>query len=411
MIWLFQFELKKFWTSIIVKLFIALFFLAVLAYYAYVHTQTIRVQDVMIEINESKMRTENQLSMIEDQESEEALFLLSMIDKDDAVLKAYEEERWYDVLAYEVELYQEEFNALIAQKQYYTVSFPTLFTMETRNAYFEYMQQQHITPVLPVHLYAWKTQYDELFPINDSGDDPFFRQFVEKQSTLSSSTSVYFLYQLSKVVFSPFGVLFFLLLFSDIVTKEGLYTKGSIQLLRTQPLQHWKIPTVKMLVMMGVSLCLLMATTLLGVLLGIVFDRVGDWDYPVLIYGEAYAYTFIPMWHYLLKSILLFGALLLFSYSLLFMFSYMTKQMITAIGLTVATFAIGIMLSQQIISTSIGPYLPFHYASIDSIMTMSYAIHAEDMRYSFRTGGVVLLVASCCILISIGIIQKVNRQS
>src|SRR5699024_12426883 len=98
-------------------------------------------------------------------------------------------------------------------------------------------------------------------------------------------------------------------------------------------------------------------------------------------------------------------------HSVLFRISYMTNKMITVIGMIVATFAIGIMLSQQIISTSIGPYLPFHYASIDSIMTMSYAIHAEDMRYSFRTGGVVLLVASCCMLISIGIIQKVNRQS
>lgn len=410
MMGLFQFELKKFWTSVVVKIFLAIFLLGIIAYYAYVYRQTVEVQDVTIEINESKMQMENQLSMIEDQTSEEALFLLSMIEKEEWLLEVYEEERWQDVLASELAMYEEEYKAKIAQKQYYTASFPTLFTMETRKAYFEYMQQHHITPILPVHLYAWTTMYDELFPINESGDDPFFRQFVEEESRLNSSTSVYFLYQLSKFIFSPVGLLFFLLLFSDMMTKEGLRTKGPIQLLYTLPLQGWKIPTIKIVTMMTVSFCLLIGVALISLLLGFLFDRVGDWDYPVLVYGETYTYAFIPIWHYLLKALLLFSAMLLFSYSLLLLLSYLTKQMLLALGLTVAILVMGMTLSQQSIYTGIGPYLPFHYGSIDSIITMDYAISAENMRYSFEVGLVVLFIVSCCLWVSIGIIQRKNRQ-
>lgn len=411
MMGLFQLELKKIWASTLVRLFIVLFCLAVVAYYAYVDIQTVEVQDVTIEMKESKMQSENQLSMIEDQTSEEALFLLSMIEKEEWLLEAYDEGRWQDVLASELAMYEEEYKGEMAQKQHYTVSFPSLFTMETRKAYFEYMQQHQITPILPVHLYAWTTMYDELFPINESGDDDFFRQFVEEESRLNSSTSVYFLYQLSKFIFSPLGLVFFLLLFSDMMTKEGLRTKGPIQLLHTLPLQAWKIPTIKMAAMMTVSFCLLIGVALMSLLLGFLFDRVGDWDYPVLVYGETYTYSFIPIWHYLLRALLLFSAMLLFSYSLLLLFSYLTKQMLLALGITVATLVMGMILSQQAIYTGIGPYLPFHYGSIDSIITMSYAIHGENMRYSFEIGLVVLFLASCCLWVSIGIIQRINRQS
>lgn len=410
MIRLLQFEMKKIWTSMLFKVLVILFLMSILIYYSYVYMKTIRIEDITAQLNETIIQAEQQLESMDNQASEDALFFQELLAKDEAVLDAYENERWHDVLQFELDAFAELIEVPIANKQYYTSSFPTLFTMETRRDYFQYLQQHHIQPILPIHPYAWQTIYDEYYPANDSQDDAFLKGYVNEQSNLNSSTAVYFIYQWAGLLFGVPGLLFFLFLFGDVITKEGLNTNGSVYLLRTQPIRSWTIPLSKYVTISGVTLLIFALATLTSLVLGALFDRVGEWNYPVLIYGESYSFTFMPMSNYLSKVFILFFCALLFSYALLFFWSYITKRMILAVGITAATLIAGWQLSKQTLHISIAPYVPFHYLSPKSIITMVYAVETENFLYTFETGVTVLLISSVVVILLTYIFNVVSER-
>ena len=158
------------------------------------------------------------------------------------------------------------------------------------------------------------------------------------------------------------------------------------------------------------TLLIFALATLTSLVLGALFDRVGEWNYPVLIYGESYSFTFMPMSNYLSKVFILFFCALLFSYALLFFWSYITKRMILAVGITAATLIAGWQLSKQTLHISIAPYVPFHYLSPKSIITMVYAVETENFLYTFETGVTVLLISSVVVILLTYIFNVVSER-
>ena len=63
-------------------------------------------------------------------------------------------------------------------------------------------------------------------------------ELVIKYSNKYSSTGIYYLKSAWSPLFGIFGAVFFLFLFGDIVTKEGIGRNGPINLLHTQPIQR-----------------------------------------------------------------------------------------------------------------------------------------------------------------------------
>ena len=398
---LLQFELKKIWTSTLFRALLLFFLIGIIFYYVYTYMNTVRIQDMTLEISERIHSTEQQIKDISGEGtggSEEVDFWNEFNKKDQAERLAYETEDWHTVLEMQVESIRPDLDSLISSRQYYTYSFPTLFTEETRRASYRYMLEKQVTPILPVDRYAWRTIYDLHYPVDGVADDDFLKDFVEDHSTLNSSTGTYFLKQVSVILFGLPGVIFFLFLFSDIITKEGLGTNGSIQLLRTQPIRRHSIITTKFFVVLLLSSFILVGMALIALMLGTLFDQFGDFNYPILVYGEDYAFEFITMDTYLLKSVSLFSFVLLFSYALLFFFSYLTRRMILALGLTIATILVGIQLSKQAIGMGISHYLPFHYFSAPSIVNMEYAATINNFNFTYTTGLSVLSISSILII-------------
>lgn len=411
---LLQFELKKLWTSGLFKTLLVVFFLSIACYFVYAYMNAVRVPDVALEIRDqirqNELQMEEQPESEEGEPSEEALFWQEYNQKLEDQLRAYETGDWTTVLQMEIDKIQPDLDTLIVSRQYYTSSFPTLFTTETRRALFQYMQEHGVTPILPVDLYAWRTLYDLNFPVDGASDDDFLKDFVTEHSALDSSAGIYFLKQVTDLLFGLAGLLFFLLLFSDIVTKEGIGANGPIHLLQTQPIWRPLILLSKFVTVLLVSTAVLLGTALFSLGLGAGFDKLGDWNYPVLVYGETYAHDFMPIGVYLAKTAALFFFGLLFVTALLFFFSYVTKRAIAALVLTAAVILLGIQLSNQVAGLAFAPYVPFAYLASPYIVTMQTAAIWEDFRFTFPLGLLVLGGASAVLLAAAYLVSGLQRK-
>lgn len=396
MIRLFQFEISKILKSKFFRILSFILFLCLIAYYVFVHINTVRVEEVVRDLENTIKMTEQQLQSMDDEDD----ILKNLLEKDKFELHAYETEDWNAVLNAENERsIPLDMETLLSKREYYTSSFPTLFTHETRREQYRWMQEKNIVPVLRVDIFTWRTVYDVFYPANGAGDDEILKSIVHSRSDKYSSSGVYYLHHVVNVLFGLFGVLFFLILFGDVVTKEGLGRNGSIHLLRTQPLQKDKILVSKFITTLLITFLLLVGIAGVSLLLGTIFDRFGDWKYPVLIYGEDYAFEFVNMSTFLAKSALLFFMVLLFSYSLLFLFSVLTKRVIIALGLTIVTILLGMQMGEQAILSSLASYVPFHYFAVPKIVTMEFAASLKNFDFTYNKGLMILGAYSLIILL------------
>lgn len=409
MIGLLRFEMSKIFKAKLFRILTLIFLLFMIAYYAFVYINTIRVEEIVLEMEDRVHSSQEQLQEMKDAidveegdgdsgMQQELEFFAEFIKKDELGLQAYEKGDWATLLNLEIEEVESDIETHVFNREYYTSSWPTLFTQEIRLEQQKWMRDKEIIPVLPLDLFAWRTIYDVDYPI-EGADDDYLKEVVENLSNKYSSTGIYYLNHLLKLLLGVFGITFFLFLFGDIVTKEGLGRNGAINLLRTQPIQKEKIIVSKFITVLVLSALLLLGTAGIALLLGTVFDRIGDWNYPVLVYGEDYAYEFISMSTFLFKSLLLFFMVLLFSYSLLFMFSLLTKRMIIALGLTLATILLGIQLGEEAILMSFAPYIPFHYFATPQIVTMELAATLKNFEFNFTNGVLVLGIYSTILLL------------
>jgi ABC-type transport system involved in multi-copper enzyme maturation permease subunit len=256
----------------------------------------------------------------------------------------------------------------------------------------EWMRDRNIQPLWPNNF--WLTQYDVYF---DEGIEPIVRNDFEKRHSSSGS---YFNYHLFEKLFTMIGIFFFIFLFSDIVTKEGEGRNGPINLLRTMPLHRLAVLTSKFGAVLLMTIGTLTGIFLFATLLGTVFDRFGDWDYPTLIYGENYTYEWVPLSLFLIKSVWLFLLVLIFSYSLLFFFSFLTNRAIIALGITLTLLVLGVNWAEQSVLTANTHLLPFHYLNVFPIISNEFAVLHDNFAFSYQNGVISLAISSIVLLFS-----------
>ncbi|WP_042225099.1 ABC transporter permease [Oceanobacillus manasiensis] len=415
MLTIIRFELKKMARSTFFRVLLIGCLLFILSYYIYVHIHTLHTDDLILENEADISRMQSEINNIEvaieagelDAEDKETAGNLEF-NKEDIEVKQQEIEHfrngeWTPLLNKEIEQYEQHVDNRIFRDEYYSAAWPTLVTEESRLEYHKWLRDKDITPVYPIDLFSWVTLYDQVY------EPPDMEAFLKEFSTKYSSTGIYFTNHVFTFVFNILGACFFLFLFGDMVTKEGLGKNGSIQLLRTQPIRRSKLFIGKFLTILLVTFLLLFGTVLLSFILGAIFDRFGDWDYPVLIYGEEFSFSFMNMGTFLLQSASLFFLVLIFCYSILFLFSIITKKALVSIGLTIAILFAGIGLSADSVMSMIAPYIPFHYFSVREVITNELALTLENSSFSFNQGMIVLAVSSLLLwLVAYGvtILQK-----
>ncbi|MCU9614932.1 ABC transporter permease [Caldibacillus lycopersici] len=397
------FEMKKIIKSIFFFVMLAFLCVFLIGYYVFVHHQTVPVEKLIVETESMIHMQEQQIQELkrtinnsEDGGNSQLQLDLTvseqLLSKNQILLKAYQEEDWQAVLQQEIESNEPEVERMKAGNEYYTSTFPTLFTLESRLEYNKWLLSHNITPVLPIDFYSWYTVYDLDF------GDPIAEEYIKKQSEKYSSTGVYFLHHTLNLLFTIFGALIFLFLFGDILTKEGLGKNGPIHFLHTQPLSRLKIFIGKLLAVLFLSLFVIVFISGFCLLIGSLFDGFGYFYYPVLIYGEDFSFTFQKMSTVIFQSGVLFIFVLLFSYALLFLFSILTKRTLTAVGLTIVVLYIGIQWGKDTILSSFSPYIPFHYFSITDIVTNTFAASVKNFAFSMSTGCIVLSISTIALL-------------
>ena len=404
---LIQFEMKKVFRSTFFRLMMLVFCLFLLAYYIYVYANTTRAGEVMLE-HEDRIHPEEQFlqemkDLIDSGEViPDKMMKLDMeisqghLDREKAELEALTDRDWTTYLSLDIDYNEPMIQSLLTKREYYTSEWPTLFTQETRIEQNKLMRDQEIVPILPINFFSWMTAYDVVF--DEAGMD-IMETFLKKNTRKYSSVGIYYLKDVFGLLFSVFGAGFFLFLFGDVLTKEGLGRNGPIHLLHTQPIQRNKIMVSKFLTVLFISISIIVGTVIFSLLLGTIFDRFGDWNYPVLIYGEDYAYEFMNMSTYMMKSAALFFMILLFCYSLLFLFSILTRKALIALGLTVVTLFMGIKLSEEAVLSNLSPYIPFHYFSAPKVVTMELAASLKNFDFNLINGVIVLGISSLALLV------------
>lgn len=404
MIKLLLFETKKIIRSTFFLVMLSGLALFVAGYFTFVHIQMMTIEDV-IEAQEINMTVSlNALESIEeeiaaeelDEEDEQVKRDREYWEEDkgrhETLLQYYEEENWQGVMSQHIEQNEEHVESRLFRANWASAEWMTLFSDVTKLEHDKWLYERDIRPVFPVHDFSWMTSYDYYF------QDPHMEEAVRNWANKYSSSGVYFLNHFTELSFSVIGVLFFLFLFGDVMTREGLRSNGSIHLLRTQPLKRRNILISKFLTVIAITLLILVGIVVFVLLLGTIFHYIGDWEYPVLIYGEDYGFTFINMGTYLLQSFTLFFMLLLFTYSLLFFFSILTKRNLVAVGLTLVVLFIGIEVSEQTILSPLAPYVPFHYFQVSDIITQEFALEAGNFLFTFENGLFILGVSTLILL-------------
>lgn len=272
-------------------------------------------------------------------------------------------------------------------------TWPTPFTVLSELDRIRWMEERNVQPIFPLFTSTWMSIYDEEFT------DPTLEKIVTRESDKYSASGFHFTYEVLKYSFSIFGVIFFVFFFGDILTREGFGKNGPIHMLRTQPIRRWEFWLSKGITVIVGSLLIILGVVLVGLALGVIFNRLGDWDYPILIYGPERTYSFLPLAVFVGKALGLFLLMLGLGFSLLFLFSVLTNRAILAIGLTLVALFGGQMLTEQSMLLSWSHWLPFHYFDVYAILTREYAVLQENYLYTYTAGIISLSVTTVIILL------------
>lgn len=397
MLYLFRLEWKKMRRPRFFKMLLLLLILGIASYYTYIYLNTVRSLEILDNLKYQLEGSEKRLSELEKEAQEsqndhsdynhELEYYRTSVPLLEKEMQGLTTGNW--VTWAKSNSLSRNFDEMISSKQDWESTYPTRFTLETHQSMLVWFAERNIEPIWPSDF--WITKYDEVF---DEGLEPIIRGNFEKRHASNGS---YFSYHLFEHLFTFIGVVFFLFLFSDIVTKEGEGRNGPIHLLRTQPMHKDLVLFSKFCSVFLMTLCILLGVFVLTTVLGTVFDRFGDWDYPILIYDKEYAYQWMPLGWFLLKSTGLFILILLFSYSLLFFFSVLTNRAIISIGITLTLLILGINWAEQSVLSVNAHFLPFHYLNVFPIVSNEYAVLHDSFEFSYQNG--VFSLMSCSIIL------------
>lgn len=419
---LIQFEIIKVFKSTFFRLLMLGFLLLLVMYYIYIYINTTRLEDITQSLEATIKTTESYIQQIEDQlkesndESESSAlrsdleFWQEWLEKDKHKLALYEQDNWNELMQLEIISGEELIGKLEYVNQTHTYTYPTHFSAKTFVERSKWMQEKEVTPILPLDLYSWMTYYDQEISSVEGMEPEDAIELQEERSTEYSSTGVHFIYHFFNLLFGIAGAVFFLFLFGDVVTKEGLGRNGPIYLLRTQPIHRDNILIGKFITVMLLTVLILFGSVVISLLMGSIFDRIGDWEYPVLVYGEDRSFTLIGMGTYLIKASGLFFMLLLFCYSILFLFSVITRRVLIALGLTLVILYVGIRIGSEVAISGIAQYIPFQYFSVSKILTNELALSIENFQISFASGMVSLGISSLILILVTYIISVVQAK-
>ncbi|WP_210365293.1 ABC transporter permease subunit [Bacillus sp. REN3] len=201
------------------------------------------------------------------------------------------------------------------------------------------------------------------------------------------------------------------------------YERGkrpTISFLRTQPVSEQAIFYGKVLHSAIVSIITCLILFGIVILIGTVFDRFGDWNYPILHYDGLsessttdysgmksiyYGFQFIPLRLYLMQIISLFLVVLLFILILSQFLSIFIKSQFVVFVSTVFIVIGGFMASKHYLAAA-AHLSPFTYLDINRIVNGEASTLLDNPALNVYTGLLVLVVSIVFLVIIATLLLK-----
>ncbi|MCM3638681.1 ABC transporter permease [Sporosarcina luteola] len=310
-------------------------------------------------------------------------------------LDGYEKREW--ALFYDYHLFNDHryLENLIEMKKH-NYSPYTIFGYETAIAQKEWMKEHAIQPVfagtyIPNIHDQWKAENRK-----EKKADEMRNRKVDHSGLFSL-----YMYFRDYLYFIPL-LLFLLLVGAGFSGERG--KRPTLHLLETLPITKRSLFLGKVLFGSIVAIGSAIGVFLLAVLVGTVFNRFGDWMYPILHYHSRQefqsfdftgqrafegGYKFLPLGEYLLYALLLYVCVALFLLALTNVIGLFMRQPLVVYALTGLISGAGNLLSWKL--DDFAQYSPFLYVNIPKIVNGEIMTLLNDPTISVYMGCAMLL--------------------
>ena len=276
--------------------------------------------------------------------------------------------------------------------------------MKQRYAQKEWMKEHDIKPVfagtyIPNIHDQWKEEHRKEKKWNEQAN-----RKVDHSGLFSL-----FMYFRDYLYFVPL-LLFLILVGAGFSGERG--KRPTLQLLETLPIMKRSLFLGKVLFSSIIAIGSGIIVFLFAVLLGTVFNRFGDWMYPVLHYHSREefqsfdftgqrafegGYHFMPLGEYLLKALLLYCCVALFLLALTNVLGLFIRQPLVVYALTGLISGAGYLLSWKL--DDFAQYSPFLYLNIPKIVNGEILTLLNNPAISVYMGCAMLLGATVFLLV------------
>nr|WP_301538669.1 ABC transporter permease subunit [Bacillus sp. THAF10] len=329
-------------------------------------------------------------------------------------LEGYRKQDWSPL--YEYQLYiNRDFNGEIepSTERTYAEIFGQ-FTLDVSIAEKYWMIERNIRPV-------FSGEYTYTIHNYLDGKEEYAGWTEENSKVDNSGLFTLYLYFENYIFLIPLFVLLFLF-GGGFASEKG--KKATIQLLLTQPLKNTHIFFGKAIHATITGLLTTLGIFGLIVILGTIFKRFGDWNYPILHYaskaqaaGDTYSGTrsgeygfhFVPLGEHLLYQIGLLILVILFVLVVTITFSILFQKVYTVFMTAVLFFGSGYVLSIYFLAEH-AHLSPFTYFNIPKIVNGELATILNNPLVNPQIGSVIIIIYVLLFLI-FGFLKLKQRSS
>ncbi|MEH7347570.1 ABC transporter permease [Gottfriedia acidiceleris] len=334
--------------------------------------------------------------------------ILEILNKNKAAVNGYKNGKWYPF--YEYQFFQMRFaNKEIDSGNLQNAFKETLgqFTIDVSIAEKKWLMEHDIQPVFSGDFVP------TIFTNNSALEKDGSNKWLEMNQKLDNS-GLYTLYVFFKDYFYLVPICLFILLFgSGFAIERG--KKNTLYFLKTQPIDAKQIFIGKILNSTIFSLLNSIGLVLFVLIIGMLFNRFGDWEYPILFYDHhkiaissnytgnisygGNGFHFIPLGVNIVQSLVLLICLLLFTIALSHLISLLFKNSLAVFSTTTLTLLIGYIVSTKVIINF--AYLsPFTYFNIAKITNGELSILLDQSSISIEIGCMILFLSTIILVIS-----------
>ncbi|MDQ0177142.1 ABC transporter permease subunit [Bacillus chungangensis] len=339
------------------------------------------------------------------------------VSKNKAAVSAYEKGDWIPL--YKYQLFANQFSNKEFDTGYYLNNSPDeigKLSIDASLAEKKWLMEHHIQPVFPGEFVPTIFHYW-------GENQAYLQKEWEEANRKVDSSGLFSLYlYMDQYFFFVPMILFFLLLGGGLATERG--KNRTLHFLMTQPLSLSHIFNGKWLASLTAALLSSIGIFSIVLLMGTIFDRFGDWLYPILIYDSAslanslnytgnysqgMGFHFIPIGEYLVQSIVLFLIVLMFLLTLTIFCSLLIKNQFSLF-----TFVSLLAISGYALSTQTLPQMahlsPFVYFNVAKIINGEVSTLLDNPKIHMMTGSTVLLISTLGLMVIGNIILNRHKR-